>query len=138
MTEPLNTAWQQTRRRHHALTALCQNLADDPAALADAVGDAETEFDSLDHLLVAAHLMWSRAFEARMDLLLESGAYGDQTAFDALWDATARDLRGLAILLNRFRDHPTVASAHRAHARRTRHALAVELPSTWLPLPAAA
>lgn len=138
MTNPQSTAWQQTRRRQHALSALCQAISHDPAAIDGVVRDAAAEFDSLDDLLVAAHLMWSRSFEARMDLLLESGAYGDQTAFDELWDATAHDLRGVALLLDRFSDHPAVIAAHRTHARRTRHALAVDLPPRWASLHAAA
>lgn len=131
LTVKRSTARQQARRRHQVLQDMCRGIAENPSCLLAEVDAALPDFDSLDDVLVAAHASWARTFEARLDALLESGAYGDQRAFDALWDATARDLVGLVVLLDHFREHPAVAAARGAQARRVRNALAVELPRTW-------
>lgn len=135
---PIPSARQQTRQRHQALRALCHHIDQNPSSVDAGIDAALSDFTSLDDLLAAAHAAWARTFEARMDMLLESGAYGDQVAFDALWDATARDLGGLAVLLDHFRDHPAVTTARGVHARRVRNALAVDLPGAWAPTRAAA
>lgn len=126
------TAWQRTRNEQRALHALTRAIADDPASLADAVRVARTEgFASLDDLLLAAHAEWVRTFDARIDVLLEAGSYGDQVAFDAVWAETARALPGTALLLDHHAEHPAVVRAHAQHVRRAQHVLAVDLPSTW-------
>ncbi|MGH1564193.1 hypothetical protein [Mumia sp. DW29H23] len=126
------SAWEQTKRRQRALHALTDTLSQDPTALPAAVRRARSEtFGSLDALLLDAHAQWVRTFEARLDQVLEQGGYGDQAAVDQLWLDTARTLEGTAVLLDAYADHPALVRAHAQHARRTRQATGVTLPSTW-------
>lgn len=132
-TSTMNTtAWERTTRTQRALHALADAITHDPSALQDAVRRAQEEhFDSLDELLGQAHAQWVRTVDARIDVLLEAGAYGDQVAFDEIWAQTGRVLDGIALLLDHHREHPVVARAHAGQARRARVTLAVELPSTF-------
>lgn len=130
------SAWERTTRTQRALRDLTSAIEQDPASLHEAVRQARTEtFDSLDALLREAHAQWVRTFDARLDALMENGAYGDQEAVDALWTQTSQALPGTARLLDAYADHPVLVVAHAQHARRTRHSMATELPSRWTPAP---
>lgn len=131
-TSTMSSAWQRTTQHQRSLQALTMTIENDPAMLSAAVREARTQdFDSLDDLLLEAHSQWVRTFNARIDILLENGAYGDKTAFDQVWAETAQALPGTAMLLEHFADHPAVVRAHAQHTRFGRRVLAVELPSTW-------
>lgn len=137
-TSTLNsTAWQRTTATQRALHTLTDSIAQDPDSLPDAVRCALGEFDSLDDLLLNAHALWVRTFDARIDPLLESGAYGDQAAFEQVWAETADLLEGVARLLDRHADHPAVVRAHAQHVRRGQSMLDVRLPDVWVPAPRA-
>lgn len=126
------TAWQRTAASQHALHTLTDTIAADPASLTDAVRDALGEFDSLDDLLLSAHALWVRTFDARIDPLLESGAHGDDEAFTKVWSETVGLLRGTALLLEHHADHPAVVRAHAQHVRRAQSMLDVRLPDSWV------
>ncbi len=131
-TSTMNSAWQRTTHQQRALHALTTIIEQDPATLPEAVREARArDFDSLDDLLLEAHAEWVRTFNARIDVLLENGAYGDKAAFGEVWTDTARALPGTAMLLDHFADHPAVVRAHAQHLRFAWRVLAVELPSAW-------
>jgi len=131
-TSTLNpTAWQQANAAHRALRTLTDAIAVDPTALDDAVRAATTELGSLDDVLLQAHALWARTVDARIDPLLESGAHGDEAAFARVWADTIRLLPGVAMLLERHRDHPAVVRAHAQHVRRIQRLLDVTLPDGW-------
>ena len=131
-TSTLNhTAWQQAAADYRALLTLTGAIAADPARLDETVRAALGESGSLDDLLLQAHALWVRTFDARIDPLLEAGAYGDETAFARVWSDTVRVLPGVAALLERHRDHPAVVRAHAQHVRRIQRLLDVTLPDTW-------
>ncbi|QMW66313.1 hypothetical protein H4N58_19630 [Mumia sp. ZJ1417] len=128
------SAWERTTQRQRALRTLTSSVEKDPATLQDAVRRARTQtFGSLETLLLEAHAQWVRTFDARLDTLMENGAYGDQEAVDALWTQTATALPGTARVLDAYADHPELVRAHAQHVRRTRRSMATELPSRWTP-----
>ena len=126
------SAWERTTRTQRALRDLTSAVEQDPTSLHEAVRRARTEtFGTLDMLLREAHAQWVRTFDARLDALMENGAYGDQEAVDALWTETSQALPGTARLLDAYADPPALVLAHAQHAQRTRHSMATELPSRW-------
>lgn len=126
------SAWEQTTHRQRTLRALTTAACQDPNALQDAVRRARSEaYDSLDSLLLDAHALWMRTFDAGLDAVLEQGGYGDQRAIEELWSDTARALAGTAILLDAYAEHPAIVRAHAQHVQRMRRTVGVELPHNW-------
>ncbi|MFI6392591.1 hypothetical protein [Nonomuraea sp. NPDC050540] len=126
-------SWESSRRRHQVVHAV---LADITATGRTCVSGelaarVAAEFGDFDGLLREVQLRWYRAFDARLDALLEDWPPDIDAALTALWRDLSAAMPGARFLLDAHAGRPALTDLD-AHHRRTLHAAtgvhAVRLP----------
>lgn len=105
-------AWERVHRRNRVVRAVVDRAADGPASPTPAEREAiAREFVDLADFLLAVHALWTRAFEARLDAVLETGQLGPQPAAAEAWSDLADALPGARRILDAYADQPELARA---------------------------
>jgi hypothetical protein len=127
----MSETWERRHRRYR----LVDDVLDDATrrgaravfrqhdAIAAEYGDA-----GVGGFLTDVQRRWHRAFEARLDVVLESGDADPAAAVAVLWQTLARTLPGTRLVLDAYADHPALAGAEARHRARLRAATGVALP----------
>jgi hypothetical protein len=117
-------AWERSRRRHRLVEDVLARVARRGAAedvVLDAAVAAEYGDEGLGGLLRDVQRRWDRAFEARLDVVLETTDARDRedlrVAVAQVWSATAAQHPAARTLLDAHRGHPALRAGHR-HTRR--------------------
>jgi hypothetical protein len=79
--------------------------------------DVDTEFGDFGGFLREVQRRWYRAFDARLDGLLESPPADPPAAARLLWQELAGDLAGTRLLLDGHAEHPALAEFEAWHRR---------------------
>ncbi|MBA8951049.1 hypothetical protein ACFQU9_01845 [Actinomadura namibiensis] len=89
--------------------------------------EIDAAFGGLGAFLLEVQRRWYRAFDARLDALLENRPQDIDSALAALWHGLAADAPGARLLLDAHLDHPALAELHRQHRRMLHWATGVRL-----------
>jgi hypothetical protein len=119
--------WERVHRRSRVVREIVDAAADrGPVLTADDLRRIDTEFSGLGDFLLQVHGLWARAFDTRVDAVLE-GPTGDLPAsLDRVGAELARDLRGACRILRAYAEHPDLSGALLRHDRRLLQAPGVE------------
>ncbi|MGK5559335.1 hypothetical protein ACSNOI_47845, partial [Actinomadura kijaniata] len=79
--------------------------------------EVDAAFGGFGEFLLEVQRLWYRAFDARLDALLEDRPRDMDAALAALWHGLAADTPGARLLLDAHLDHPALADLHRRHHR---------------------
>lgn len=114
------TAWSVHHNRGEILRTVISTADErlDGVLPMDLDGVSDTFRDELD-LLGALSLKWHTRLPARIERELTHGPTDLDAAAVAGWRATARDLPGIRMILDHYRDHPTSVAMEEAMARST-------------------
>jgi hypothetical protein len=133
----MSANWDEVRRRHRLVhEVLTHAQRQGAAAVAAAQDEIEQEYaeEGLAGFLLDVHRTWQRAFDARLDAVLENAPGDLATAVTEMWGRLATDFPGTRLVLDAYAEHPTVARAAERHRRRVLAGTGVDLAA--LPLPA--
>ncbi|MFI6910019.1 hypothetical protein ACIBKY_52785 [Nonomuraea sp. NPDC050394] len=126
-------SWESSRQRHLLVHAVLADIAATgrPSVSGELAARVAAEFGDFDGLLREVQLRWYRAFDARLDALLEDWPPDIDAALTALWLDLSAAMPGARFLLDAHAGRPALAALD-AHHRRTLHAAtgvhAVRLP----------
>jgi hypothetical protein len=134
----MSESWERRHRRYR----LVDDVLDDAIRTGvqavcrhhDAIA-AEYGTEGLGGFLIDVQRRWHRAFEARLDVVLESGDGDPATAVGALWQTLAHTLPGTRLVLDAYADHPALTGAEARHRAMLRAATGVDLPASRCPEP---
>jgi hypothetical protein len=124
----MSEAWERTRRRRRLVHAVLDRVSHQgiPLLTNSERAEIDVEFGDLDGFLGEVQAYWYRAFDARLDQLLEEDDLDLGTQVDALWRAPSREQPGARRLLDTYADHPVLAAGAEHHRRRLLAATGVD------------
>ncbi|HWL97942.1 MAG TPA: hypothetical protein VNP20_11380 [Nocardioidaceae bacterium] len=126
----MSAAWDRVRRRHRlvesALDLVRVGGVDELAAM-DAQIRAEYAEEGFDGFLRDVQRRWHRAFDARLDGVLESGVADTRAAVLMLWQHLAQTHPQTRLVLDAYADHPALQPAERRHGDMLQAATGVDL-----------
>jgi hypothetical protein len=123
----MSDSWDRTHRRYRLVQDVLENISRSgrpvvPAALTPAV---DAEFGGFDGFLRDVRLRWYRAFDARLDALLEDEPDDLDAALAHLRHELAGDMPAAAILLAAHAEHPALRALDLDHQRKLRAATGI-------------
>ncbi|MFI6318194.1 hypothetical protein ACIBG8_11780 [Nonomuraea sp. NPDC050556] len=119
-------SWERTHRRHELLHAVLDEFARSgrPDRLA---AEIEAEFGGWAGFLQEVQLRWFRAFDARLDGVLEEWPADLHGALVRLWQEVAAAMPEHRRVLNAYAGYPALAEPEDRHRRRLLAATGVRL-----------
>lgn len=120
----MEMSWDRQHRRHQLLHAVLREVGRTgrPAVPARYRADVNAEFGDFGGFLREVQLRWYRAFDARLDAVLEE-APGDLAAAIAdIWATLADTMPSSRLLLDTHAAHPALRALHEHHRRTLRAA----------------
>lgn len=111
--------WHHAHRRYELVEAVL--AAGEPTVPAALQARVDAEFGDFGGFLREVQARWYRAFDARLDAVLEDGPADMDAALAELWRDLAGTMPAVRRLLDVHADHPVVAASN-AHHRRRLHA----------------
>ena len=119
-THARHSSWPEHHNRGEILRAVIATADErlDGVLPMDLLGVSAVFRDELD-LLGALSLKWHTRLAARIERELTHGPTDLDAAVIAGWRATARELAGIRLILDRYRDHPTTQAMAEAMTRST-------------------
>lgn len=123
-------AWDRVRRRHALVEQVLDRVGDSGASALPRWHDrieAEYVGEGLGGFLRDVQWRWHRAFDARLDALLESDPTDPATAVAELWQELTASKPATRLVLDAYAGHPALAAADTRHRRMLRLATGVEL-----------
>jgi hypothetical protein len=136
----MSAAWDRVRRRHRLVeSALDLVRVAGVDALAAMEEQIRTEYaeEGFGGFLRDVQRRWQRAFDARLDGVLESGVDDTRAAVLMLWQHVAQTLPETRLVLDAHADHPALQPAQGRHRRMLLAATGVDL-ATMAPVRRAA
>ncbi|WP_157431693.1 hypothetical protein [Actinomadura hibisca] len=123
-------SWNSTHRRHRLVRTVLDEVARTgaPEIPAHRGAEIDAEFGGPGEFLLEVQRRWYRAFDARLDALLERWPSEVRTALVRLWHDLAAATPGERLLLDAHVDHSDLAALHAHHRRMLRWATGVDLP----------
>lgn len=119
--------WERVHRRNRVVRDIADRAAGRRSALTDDdLRAVDAEFSGIDDFLLQLHDLWVRAFDARLDGVLECAPSDRHAAVAELCDGLARDLPGARRILDEYADEPGLARAVARHDRRLLDATGVD------------
>lgn len=116
-------SWSRVHRRHRLVHEVLTDIESTrrPEIPARRQAEVDAEFGGFAEFLREVQLRWYRAFDARLDALLEDPPPDMHAALARLWRDLTGTLPATRFLLDAHTDHPALAGLHDRH-RRTLHA----------------
>lgn len=116
----MSEAWERTRRRRRLVNSVLDRVSRQgiPSLTRSERAEVDVEFGDLGGFLGEVQAYWYRAFDARLDQLLEEDGLELGAQVDALWRALSREQPGARRLLDAYADHPVLTAGHEHHRRR--------------------
>jgi hypothetical protein len=127
MSDTMSDTWDRTHRRYRLVQDVLENIARTgrpavPAAFTPAV---DAEFGGFGGFLRDVRLRWYRAFDARLDALLEDEPDDLEAALARLHRELAAAMPGAAHLLAAHAEHPALRALDRDHRHKLRAATGI-------------
>lgn len=126
----MSESWDRVRRRHELVDDVLGEVhREGPVAMARWHGQLEREYgeEGLDGFLRDVQRRWQRAFDARLDAVLESPADDVEESVVDLWRTVAALLPASRQLLDTYADHPALVRGHERQRRMLMVATGVDL-----------
>ena len=120
----MSDSWDRLHRRHRLVQAvLCEvGRTARPAVAAKFRADVHAEFGDFGGFLLEVQRRWYRAFDARLDMVLEHEPDDLAAAVADIWADLAETMPAARLLLDTHTDHPALRELH-AHHRRSMRAV---------------
>jgi hypothetical protein len=114
--------WAQVHRRHELVHAVLDDLAATGRSAVPArfAAEIDAEFGDFGGFLQDVQLRWYRAFDARLDALLENDPDDLRTALVGLWRALTETMPAARRLLDAYAAHPALTQLDEHHRRTLR------------------
>lgn len=122
-------SWNRVHRRHELVHAVLDDIADSgqPVVPARWRTEVDAEFGGFGEFLREVQRRWYRAFDARLDAVLEDRPPDTCAALVELWHDLAGAMPTARFLLDAHVDHPALAALHDRHRRALHAATGVHL-----------
>jgi len=119
----------QIRRRHQLVHAVLADVAytGEPVVQPHWKTAVDEEFGGFDGFLLEVQIRWYRAFDARLDAVLEAPPMDMRAALINLWHELAEIMPAARVLLDAHLDNPALTELHQNHRRRLHAATGVRL-----------
>ncbi|MFG2002762.1 hypothetical protein ACGFNU_26740 [Spirillospora sp. NPDC048911] len=110
-------SWSRTHRRHQLVHEVLADIGTDgrPEIPVWRQAEVDAEFGGLGQFLVQVQVRWYRAFDARLDALLEAWPQDPPAALDELWLGLSDTMPTARLLLDAHLDHPALEPVHVRH-----------------------
>lgn len=133
-------SWSRAHRRYQLVYAVLTDIAGSgrPVVPARWQAEVEAEFGDCGEFLRDVQIRWDRAFDARLDALLEVWPPDMHVALVELWLDLAKDMPTVRFLLDAHIDHEALADLHSRHRRELQAATGVYLDEALIAQPAVA
>jgi hypothetical protein len=133
-------SWQQVHRRHRLVDAALADVARSgrPVLGAARRREVDAEYGELDGFLRDVQQRWFRAFDARLDAVLERDPADLPAALAELWHELAEQQPAVRLLLDAHAGHPVLTELAERHDRALHRATGVRLDPARLTRPAPA
>ena len=112
-------SWERSHRRDRLVGAVLHEIGRTrrPAVAARYRADVDAEFGSFGGFLLEVQLRWYRAFDARLDAVLENEPDDLAAALDDSWATLADAMPSSRLLLDTHAAHPALRGLHEHHRR---------------------
>jgi hypothetical protein len=126
----MSDSWDRLHRRHRLVHAVLYEIGRTgrPAVAAKFRADVDAEFGDFGGFLAEVQRRWYRAFDARLDALLEHEPDELEPAVADIWAALADRMPATRLLLDTHTGHPALRELHAHHRRNLRAALGAHHP----------
>jgi hypothetical protein len=123
----MTDSWDRLHRRHRLVHAVLDDIArtDRPAVAPRFAAAIDAEFGDLGGFLRDVQLRWYRAFDARLDALLEDEPADLPGAVAELWRELADTMPAARRLLDFHAGHAALAALDEHHRRTLRAATGI-------------
>lgn len=127
-------SWDRTHRRHQLTHAVLDGIAlsGEPVIPARLRAEIDAEFGDFSEFLRYVQHRWNRAFEARLDALLENHPPDMKAALIDLWEGLAEAMPTARLLLDAHDGHAALAVLNSHHRRMLHAATGVQLDTIRL------
>ena len=124
----MSDTWNQLHHRSEMLHVVLDDVRRGrPSRVAVADNNVQSEFENFGDFLLDVNAIWTRAFDARLDALLDAPPVDMAGAVEELRRTLDAELPAVRSILNDYADDPALAFASARHAARTKAATGVEL-----------
>lgn len=120
----MSHSWDRQHRRHRLVRAVLSEIGRTgrPAVAARFRAEVDAEFGDFAGFLLEVQLRWYRAFDARLDAVLETEPDDLPAAVADLWAGLADTMPDSRLLLDTHAEHPALRVLHEHHRRTLRAA----------------
>jgi hypothetical protein len=122
-------SFDRIRRRHQLVHAVLAEVASTGRPVIQPRWQAavDEEFGGFGDFLREVQVRWYRAYDARLDALLEAPPGDMRAALVGLWHELAGIMPAARLLLDAHLDHPALAVLHDNHGRQLHAATGIHL-----------
>jgi hypothetical protein len=126
----MSDSWDRLHRRHRLVRAVLAEIGRTgrPVVAPRLRADVDAEFGDFGGLLAEVQHRWYRAYDARLDAVLEHEPDDLAAALADLWAGLADTMPATRMLLDAHAEHPALRPLHDHHRRTLRTALGVHHP----------
>ena len=126
----MSSSWDRLHWRNWLVRAVLYEVGRTgrPVVPARFRGDVNVEFGDFGGFLVEVQLRWYRAFDARMDAVLEHEPDDLPAAVADVWAGLADTMPATRLLLDAHAEHPALGALHEHHRTSLRSATGVHRP----------
>ena len=124
----MSDTWNQLHHRSEILHVVLDDVRrgrSSRVAIAD--NNIHSEFENFGDFLLDVNAIWTRAFDARLDALLDVPPVDMAGAVEKLRRTLDAELPAVRAILDAYADDPALAFARARHTARTKAATGVEL-----------
>lgn len=110
-------SWSRSHRRHQLVHEVLADIAGDgrPELPERRQAEVDAEFGGLEGFLLELQVRWYRAFDARLDALLEAWPPDLPAALDELWLDLSDTMPTARFMLDAHLHHPALEPLHAKH-----------------------
>ncbi|MFD9893499.1 hypothetical protein ACFWY9_29495 [Amycolatopsis sp. NPDC059027] len=128
-------SWNELHRRQRVVQAVLGEIAESglPVIPAGRRAELDAEFGGFDGFLREVQFRWYRAFDARLDAVLEEDPADVHAALVRLWHELAAVMPAARLLLDACTGHPALAELDDHHRGRLYQATGVRLDPGRIP-----
>lgn len=123
----MSASWDRARRRYQLVHAVLDDIARTgrPVIPARYAADVDAEFGDFGGFLREVQMRWYRAFDARLDTVLECQPDDLCAAVAGVWRDLSAALSASRLLLDAHAEHPALAELDEHHRRTLRAATGI-------------